>query len=285
MLSMFFVLKGDWLLHVSHRWLRGGRCHSTRQRCPLYQSLLWAQLLLSGHHRGQPKAYRHLCLSPHLLWRRAHLWLQVPHRGCQQQAALQLWSKEVSQVPQLTHLFPRMLCEDCRSVAQLCHNYRTGHHTGVSCGFMPVFWAQFTENHTIYRAWTLSVFLLVVKQNTAGTSRRTVNTGCAILEEGPFVKIPTYCASFSLIYMWHGKFRLLRCAMKRSEPSQHCNIYSNLHSSHPVTFSLCFYIGPSSFIISTMLWSTIAEMWTKKKIKELGSVLHQSAICWRDLEE
>lgn len=32
--------------------------------------------------------------------------------------------------------------------------------------------------------------------------------GRAILEEEPFMGIPAYCASFCLIYIWHGKFHL-----------------------------------------------------------------------------
>lgn len=100
-MTNFSFLKGDWLLHVPHRRLRGGRCHGAWQRRPLHQPLLRAQLLLPGHHRGRPEAHCHLCLSAHLLRRGAHLRLQVPDRGRQQQAALQLRREEVSQVPQL----------------------------------------------------------------------------------------------------------------------------------------------------------------------------------------
>lgn len=38
----------------------------------------------------------------------------------------------------------------------------------------------------------------------------TVYAERAILEDGPFVEIPTYCASFCFIYIWHGKFHLQR---------------------------------------------------------------------------
>lgn len=117
--AVLSVLKGGWLLHVSHRWLRGGRCHRAWQRCPLHQPLMRAKLLLSGHHRGRPEAHRHLCLSAYLLWRGAHLRLQVPYWGCQQQAALQLRRQEVSQVPQL---ISKHFKEDCKSVEQRCHN-------------------------------------------------------------------------------------------------------------------------------------------------------------------
>lgn len=104
----FSALKGDRLLHVSHWWLWGGRCHGARQRRPLHQPLMWAELLFTSHHCGWPEAHRHLCLPPHFLWRGTHVRLQVPNWGCQQQAALQLRHKEVSQVPQLMPVFKRL---------------------------------------------------------------------------------------------------------------------------------------------------------------------------------
>lgn len=39
---------------------------------------------------------------------------------------------------------------------------------------------------------------------------RPVYAERAILEDVPFVEIPTYCASFCLIYIWHGKFHSQR---------------------------------------------------------------------------
>lgn len=92
---------GNRLLHVSHRRLRGGRRNGARQRRALHQPFLRAQLLLSRHHRGRQETHRDLRIPPHLPRRGAHLRLQVPHRGGQQQAALQLQLKEVPQVPQL----------------------------------------------------------------------------------------------------------------------------------------------------------------------------------------
>lgn len=185
--TVFSLLKGDRLLHVSHRWLRGGRCHDARQRSPLHQPLLRAQLLLSGHHCGRPEAHRHLCLSAHLLRRGAHLRLQVPYWGRQQQAALQLRCEEVSQVPQL-------ICKHFKE----CHNaLRT---LALFSGSGP---RRITAAN---RARALSVFLLLVLAEHSGDGGR--GSFCmyrkTILEEGPFVEIPTYCASFCLIYIWHG---------------------------------------------------------------------------------
>lgn len=97
----FSLPKGNWLLHVSHRRLRGGGRDGAWQRCALHQPFLRAQLLFSRHHRGRQETHCDLRISAHLPRRRAHLRLQVPHRGGQQQAALQLQFKEVPQVPQL----------------------------------------------------------------------------------------------------------------------------------------------------------------------------------------
>lgn len=93
--------KGDRLLHVSHRRLRGGGRNGARQRRTLHQPFLRTQLLFSRHHRGRQETYRDLRISTHLPRRGTHLRLQVSHRGRQQQAALQLQFKEVPQVPQL----------------------------------------------------------------------------------------------------------------------------------------------------------------------------------------
>lgn len=198
--AVFSFHVGNRLLHVSHRWLRGGRCHGSRQRCPLHQPLLRAQLLLPGHHRGRPEAHRHLCLSAHLLRRGAHLRLQVSHWGCQQQAALQLRCKEMSQVPQL---ICKHFKEDCKSVSHSAVMFRGCPCQGSCHGtdFLLIFWVCPRRITAANRAGALSVFLLLVLAEHSGDAGR--GSYCtyskAILEEGPFVEIPTYCASFCLI--------------------------------------------------------------------------------------
>lgn len=98
---LFSFPKGNRLLHVSHRRLRGGGRNGARQCRALHQPFLRTQLLFSRHHRGRQETHRDLCISTHLPRRGTHLRLQVPHRGRQQQAALQLQFKEVPQVSQL----------------------------------------------------------------------------------------------------------------------------------------------------------------------------------------
>lgn len=113
---------GNRLLHVSHRRLRGGRRNGARQRRALHQPFLRAQLLLSRHHRGRQETHRDLRVPAHLPRRGAHLRLQVPHRGGQQQAALQLQLKEVPQVPQLK--IRRVRKEESRSAGPQCSRGR-----------------------------------------------------------------------------------------------------------------------------------------------------------------
>lgn len=52
----------------------------------------------------------------------------------------------------------------------------------------------------------MPVFLLLVL-TTAETAAvgHAVYAGRAILEDGPFVEIPTYCASLCLIFIWHSE--------------------------------------------------------------------------------
>lgn len=201
-------LKGDWLLHVSYWWLRGGRCHGARQRCPLHQPLLWAQLLFSGHHRQGPETHRHLFLSPHILWRGAHLRLQVPYWGRQQQAALQLRCKEVSQVPQL---ISEHFKEDCRSVEQQYQCSEDDPTEGLSSHCLSVnFLGPVIQDQSCQQYTSSDGVSAAGVGRTLRSEGRELCSMCrkTILEEGPFVEIPTYCASFCLIYMWHGKFHL-----------------------------------------------------------------------------
>lgn len=57
------------------------------------------QLLLPCDWGRRPETHHHLCQPTHRKGRGAHLRLQIPHWGCQD--PLQLWVKEVPQVPQL----------------------------------------------------------------------------------------------------------------------------------------------------------------------------------------
>lgn len=178
---VFSLPEGNRLLHVSHRRLRGGRCDGAWQRRALHQPFLRAQLLFSRHHRGQQETHRDLRISTHLPRRGTHLRLQVPHRGGQQQAALQLQFKEVPQVPQLISEQSKrgelLRRQKYRSVLRttpptVCP------HAGCLFYFLGHSISELPTGRDPDRAGrTLSAPVYAEK---------------TILEEGPFVGIPTY---------------------------------------------------------------------------------------------
>lgn len=118
----------------------------------------------------------------------------------------------------------------------------------------------------------MPVFLLLVL-TTAETAAvgHAVYAGRAILEDGPFVEIPTYCASLCLIFIWH------------SEVSQKV-----MSESYPFIFFYLFFLHWPILLNFLNIFGLLTlrcehRRKKKKKIKELGSILHQSAICRRDL--